>query len=198
MPMNYPLSLMFKITTFSDDFTVKDASERLLMYVRKKRFKLQDEMNVFADEAQQQHLYQLKANKWMDFSATYGFTASNGAMVGQISRKGWASIFNAHYEVFDHNRAHSHTIREENAWVKVMDGIFGEIPIIGLFCGYLFNPAYLVKNVRGEVVLRLAKVPSLIGRRFRIEQKTQFSDAGEEERLLLALSTMVMMERSRG
>jgi uncharacterized protein YxjI len=198
MPMNYPLSLMFKITTFSDDFTVKDASDRLLMYVRKKRFKLQDELNVYADEAQKQHLYQLKANKWMDFSATYGFTASNGTLVGQISRKGWASIFNAHYEVFNHQGGHTHTIREENAWVKVLDGIFGEIPIIGLFCGYLFNPAYLVKNTRGEVVFRLAKVPSLIGRRFSIQQMASFSEPADEERLLLALSTMIMMERSRG
>ena len=140
----------------------------------------------------------LSSASWLDFSAAYNFTNASGQDLGKIARKGWASIFKAHYEVFDAQQKLNYTIREENAWVKVMDGIFGEIPIIGLFSGYLFHPAYLVTDTSGKVVVRLVKEPSLIGRRFSLEKKLGFTNEEDEERALLGLSMLLMLERSRG
>ncbi len=198
MKYQYPLSLIFKITTLSSDFTITDAREKSLFYVRQKMFKLLEEVTVCRDSTQAQKLYTIKANKWLDFSAAYNFSSAAGLELGKIARKGWASIFKAHYEVFNAQQALTHTIREENAWVKVMDGIFGEIPIIGLFSGYLFHPAYLVTDTTGAVVVRLVKEPSLIGRRFKLENKAGFKTEEEEERVLLSLSMLLLLERSRG
>lgn len=198
MKYQYPLSLIFKITTLSSDFSITDAREKSLFYVRQKMFKLLEEVTVCRDSTQAQKLYTIKANKWLDFSAAYNFSSAAGLELGKIARKGWASIFKAHYEVFNAQQALTHTIREENAWVKVMDGIFGEIPIIGLFSGYLFHPAYLVTDTTGTVVVRLVKEPSLIGRRFKLENKAGFKTEEEEERVLLSLSMLLLLERSRG
>lgn len=92
----------------------------------------------------------------------------------------------------------THTIREENAWIKVVDALFEGIPIIGLFSGYLFHPAYLVTDKAGTVVVRLVKEASLIGRRFKLEKKHAFTTEEEEERILLSLSMLLLLERSRG
>lgn len=198
MRYQYPLSLTFKITTLSSDFSVTDVHDNLLFYVRQKMFKLKEELTVSRDATEAQKLYTIKANQWLDFSASYGFTSAAGQFLGSIARKGWASIFKAHYEVFDAEQKQCFTIREENAWIKVLDGIFGEIPIIGLLSGYLFHPAYLVTDNMGLVVVRLVKQPSLLGRRFLLEMKSGFRNVADEERTLLALSMLLMLERNRG
>lgn len=198
MKYQYPLSLIFKITTLSSDFTITDARDKSLFYVRQKMFKLLEEVTVCSDSTQAKKLYTIKANKWLDFSAAYNFTSAAGQELGKIARKGWASIFKAHYEVFDAQQALTHTIREENAWIKVADAIFEGIPIIGLFSGYLFHPAYLVTDKTGTLVVRLVKESSLIGRRFKLEKKRGFTTEEEEERVLLSLSMLLLLERSRG
>ncbi len=68
-------------------------------------------------------------------------------------------------------------IHEENAWVKVIDGVIGEIPIVGMFTGYMFNPAYIVSRMDKTPIVRLQKQPALF---------------------LLGVLTMTLLERSRG
>jgi hypothetical protein len=31
------------------------------------------------------------------------------------------------------------TVQEENGWIKVLDALMGEVPVVGMFTGYLFN-----------------------------------------------------------
>jgi len=198
MKYQYPLSLVFKITTLSSDFTISDARDKSLFYVRQKMFKLLEEITVSRDSSQSQKLYSIKANKWLDFSAAYNFSNAAGQDLVKIARKGWASIFKAHYEIFDAQQKLNCTIREENAWIKVLDAIFEGIPIVGIFSGYLFHPAYLVTDNSGKTIARLVKEPSLIGRRFKLEKKLGFSNEEDEERVILGLSMLLMLERSRG
>jgi len=88
-------------------------------------------------------------------------------------------------------------IQEENAWVKVADALFVQIPVIGLFTGYFFNPAYKVIDLKGTVVARLEKEPSFWGRKFTVTKLTDIS-AAEQERIVLALMMMILLERRRG
>ncbi len=89
------------------------------------------------------------------------------------------------------------SIREENPWAKVMDGVLGEIPILGFFTGYLFHPAFKVTRPEGDVVMRLVKQPSFFESTFHIE-KMEDVDESEETRILLSLLMMVLLERSKG
>ncbi len=195
--LSFPLEFVFKVASLSNDFTATDASGRTLAYVRQKLLKLIDEVVVFSDESRTRVLYRIKADRWIDFSATYTFTNAGGREVGRIARKGWASIWKAHYEIFDENKAPDLLVQEENAWVKVADHLLGEIPVLGMFSGYLFNPSYMVTRPNGAQVVRLKKQPSFWGRRFVVEQLGAFEE-GEEERIVLGLMMMILLERRRG
>ncbi|MCA0429783.1 MAG: hypothetical protein LCH32_04715 [Bacteroidetes bacterium] len=194
--LNFPIHFKFNIATFHNDFEATDASNNTIAYVKQKLFKLVDEINVYSDKNQSSLLYVIKANKWIDFSATYSFI-KDGVEIGKIARKGWASIWKAHYEIFNnHLTTSDYVIREENAWAKVFDGLLGEIPILGIFTGYLFNPKYLVKQ-GDKNIIRLKKIPSFFGRRFEVEALSDVNDK-DAERIVLALMMMILLERRRG
>jgi len=195
--LSFPLDFSFKISTLSNDFSAKDAKGQTVAYVRQKMLKLVDEITVYNDETKSIVQASIKANKWIDFSATYTFTNKMGKEIGRIARKGWASMWKAHYEIFDENQKPDLIVREENAWIKVGDALFSEIPIVGLLTGYLFNPSYIVKRPDGTEVVRLKKEPSFWGRRFSVNKLSEF-EAGEEERILLGLMMMILLERRRG
>ena len=58
---NYPLYFQFKISTFHNDFTIKDSEDRTLFYVRQKLFKLKEEIMIFSDESRSEQQYGIKA-----------------------------------------------------------------------------------------------------------------------------------------
>ena len=194
--LNFPIHLKFNIATIANDFEALDANNQTLAYVKQKMFKLVDEINVYSDRSQSNLQYVMKANKWIDFSATYSFY-KDGLEIGKVARKGWASIWKAHYEIFKAEASVSDfVIREENAWAKVFDGLLGEIPILGMFTGYLFNPKYIVKQGDSNI-LRLKKIPSFFGRKFEIEKLADINQK-DGERLILSLMMMILLERRRG
>ncbi len=195
--LQFPLNFTFKISTLSNDFVAKDAAGNTLAFVRQKLLKLVDEVQVFNDESKSALKYTLRANKWIDFSVTYTFTNSLGKEVGRIARKGWASLWKAHYEIFDENQKPDLVVREENGWVKVADAFLQQIPIVGILTGYLFNPAYLVSRPDGTLVVRIKKESSFFGRQFSVTKINAF-EQGEEERIVLGLMMMILLERRRG
>lgn len=193
----YPLELTFKLWALAPQISVKDSSGGLVFYIRQKLFKLKEVINVFADEQRSQTLYTIKADRIIDFSARYNFSDANGQPIGAVKRRGWRSIWRTHYDIFDGEQV-VFTIREENPWVKVLDALFAEVPILGLFTGFVFNPVFLV--MRGEstnVVMRLEKKPAFLSRIFNIKQIDQLSD-NEETQVLLSLMMMLLLERNRG
>lgn len=195
--MQYPLEVTLKIWTLAPKIAVTDADGNLVFFVKQKLFKLREAIGVFADEAQTQKLYDLKADRIIDFSARYNFIDSNGISLGAVKRKGLRSLWRAHYDIFDNETSSTLHIQEENPWVKVIDSLFAEIPILGTLSGYVFNPKYLVKRSDGTVVMRLEKRPSWLSQKFTIKPVDQLSSR-EETQALLSLLMMVLLERSRG
>jgi uncharacterized protein YxjI len=195
--MNYPLKLSFKLLAIASQIYIRDANGQLLGYVKQKLLKLKEDINVFADEQQTQHLYNIKADRVLDFSANYKFTDSRGNVIGSIKRKGMRSIFKAHYQIFDPSGVESMEIREESAWVKVIDAVVGELPVIGMFTGYFFNPAYIVSRSNGTAIVRLQKQPAFFEGVFEVQKLTEMSE-DEEARVLLSVLTMTLLERARG
>lgn len=194
--VKFPLTFNFKITTISNDFTVTNANGLTICYVKQKLFKLTEEVNVYSDESQSELLYFIKANKWIDFSAAYTFTDAHGRELGRVARKGWASLWKAHYEIFDENQQQDLIIREENAWIRVADSVLGQVPVVGMLTGYFFNPSYLVIRPDGTLVARLKKEKSFFSRTFTVTQENEFQD-GESTRVILGLIMMILLERSR-
>ena len=194
--MNFPLTFSFKLLALASQIYIRDSNGNLIGYVKQKLLKLKEDINVYADEQQTRHLYNIKADRILDFSPRYNFTDNRGNHIGAIKRQGMRSIWKANYEVFDNQNKQVLQIHEENAWVKVVDSIIGEIPVVGMFSGYLFNPAYIVSRTDGAFVARLSKQPAFFESKFELDSKIQLS-VDEEARILLSVLTTALLERSR-
>lgn len=195
--LQYPLFLKFKLTTLASDFTITDSNENSLAYVRQKMFRLKEDVVVFNNESKSQENFRIRANQWIDFNASYAITDSFGKNLGKIARKGMRSIWKATYNIFDQNDTQKYKVQEENAWVKVFDGIVSDIPIIGMFTGYFLNPSYIVHDNNGKEIYRLRKMPSFFGRKFQLDQLNDIADE-EETLVVLSLMMMVLLERAKG
>jgi len=195
--INFPISLQFKISTFSNDFTATDFGGKVIAYVKQKMFKLKEDIIIYSDESESEQLYRIKADKWLDFSAAYAFYDKEGKEFGKITRKGWRSIWKTKYTILDENQNIQYHIGEENAWVKVGDSILGQIPILGVLTGYLFNPSYIVTNTDNVPVVRLKKKASFWGRNFEITKEGTMNE-DDDDRILLGLMMMILLERRRG
>ena len=195
--LKFPLQLTFKITTLSNDFVAQDANGNTIAYVRQKMLRLLEEVQVFSNESRSQLNYTIRANRWLDFTAPYTFTDRTGFEVGRIVRKGWASLWKAHYEILDERQQPDLVIREENPWAKIFDSMLGEIPLLGILTGYLFHPSYIVTRPDGTQVVRLKKESSFWGRKFTVDKLADF-EKGEEERVILGLMMLILLERQRG
>ena len=193
--MNFPLDFTFKFVALAPQFSVHDATGVQLCYVRQKLFKFKESISVFKDETKSELLSEIKADQIIDFSASYSFIDRAGLAYGSVKRKGLRSIWRAHYEIFEGD-LHTYTIQEGNPWVKMLDSIFDDIPILGMLSGYVLNPRYDVVDQQGETCYTLYKKPSLIGRRFELAKKVDSDD--DDILVMMSLIMMTFLERRRG
>jgi uncharacterized protein YxjI len=195
--MQFPLKLTFKVLALAPQITVTDASGQTIFYVRQKLLKLKEAITVFSDSSQTRELYKINADRIIDFSAKYHIKDVYGQELGAIKREGMRSIFKARFDIFDGNGTHVLDINEENGMVRLMDALFGELPVIGMLSGYVFNPTYLVANMQGQVVMKVKKEPAFLETGFTISQELPMSEE-ETLRAVLGVFMMVLLERIRG
>ena len=194
--MNYPLDLRFKIVTIGTRIRVTDATGRQVAYARKKKFKLKENVRVYEDEGQSRLLFRMKADRMIDFSARYAISGPDGHPIGAVGRQGMKSLWSSSYVLADASSEQAGSIHEEDAWVKVLDGLMESVPFGDALGGMFFNPAYLV-NLRGRDALRIKKQRSILESSFRIEKLAEFS-TDEEDLMLAGIIMMVLLERDRG
>jgi uncharacterized protein YxjI len=199
--MQYPLDLSFKVLTLTPQIYIKDATGTLVLYVRQKLLKLKEEVTIYAGPDQIAHpnnyLYKINADRVIDWSARYRFSSMNEVELGSVKRYGTRSLWKAHYDIYE-GQDTKMTIREANPFIKVVDTIFGQIPILNIITNYLFHPTYNVMNNQdGRIVMRLKKRPSFFQSKFIIEKNTVLEQR-EEEVVLLSLLMLILLERKRG
>jgi len=193
---NYPLSLRFKVLAIANQIFVTDSEDAEVCYVKQKAFKLKESVKVFTDSSMSSLLCQIDADSVIDYNVAYDLNTPDGVNFGEVRRKGRKSIFKAHYEILK-DGALDMSINEENPMAKVFDSLLGEIPVLGLFTGYLFHPSYLVTRNDGTPVLRVKKMPSAIERRFTIDKIGELNQE-DEVRVLISLMMMLVREGGRG
>ena len=189
--MNYPLNMSFKVLAMLPQIKVTDAAGQVLMYVKGK-LALKTTIKIFADENQQQPIYNVAADKVVGLTFTYNITTPEGSQVGALKRSGMKSLWKINIPILDASGAEIGAIHEENPWIKVLDGLLSDVPFVGMY----INPAYLVV-LRGQTVMRVQKKPSLLEGKFAIEKKAELSDA-DEKLILAAVLMFTMLERFRG
>jgi len=196
--LTFPLDLRFKTLAVAPQISVFDAAGQLQLYVRQQAFKLKESVTVFQDAAQTRPLYRITADRVIDISANYRIDDAGGTSLGVLRRLGMRSLWRAHYEVL-RGGVPFLAIREENPWVKVFDGLLGEIPIVGLLSGYLLHPVYRVAHATGAEapVLRAVKQPAFWEGRYALEQVAALPPP-DQTLAVLAVLMMLLLERRRG
>ncbi len=196
--IQYPLKLSFKIMALASQATVTDAGGNTVLFTKQKMFKFREHVEIFTDKSKATRLADIKTRKVIDWSARYEATDANEQPIGAVGRKGWRSIWRAHYEVFNPgDETPDFSIREENPGAKVMDSFLSEIPIIGFASGYLFHPRYLATRSNGNSAMRLEKKAAFFEGKFEITKVGELSPR-EELNLILSFMMLVMLERKRG
>jgi hypothetical protein len=194
--LNYPLELSFKIATIGTRVRVVDAAGRRVAYLRRKKFRLKEDVRVYEDEDQKRQLFCIRADRIVDFGASYAVSGPDGRTLGAVRQRGVHSLWKSTYEVADAHGKMIGVIHEENPFVKVLDSLAEALPFADTLGGLFFNPAYLV-DLGGETVLRMQKERSVFESGFRLEKSGDFSE-DEEELVLASLMMVLLLERDRG
>ena len=196
--MQYPLKFSFTYLTLGSKITVTDAHDQLVFFVQRKAFKFKEDIRIYSDTNKTTEICAIKAQNWIDWSGVYDFSAPDGTPLGAVQRRGMRSIWKATYEIMRDGEV-DYILKEENPFAKVMDNILGEIPILGIFTGLLFNPKYIILNEKGEIVMRLTKKSSITEGSFVLDKLQEFAASPEEEmRVLLGVFTAMILEKNRG
>lgn len=194
--MHYPLRLTFKFSGHSPQIIVTDAEGNLVFYIKQKLLKLRESITVFADTEQSLPLYLIQADQMRDSSSQYHFKEINGIGMGSLNRQ-QRSRWQSHYSILNENATSIMAIREKNPWVKLLDGLLCNIPLIGRISGYLFNPAFFVVRTNDCIVMHFEKTASFVSHIYTIKQVDEL-DEKEEKIVLLSLLMMLLLKRQRG
>ena len=197
--MKYPLNLKCKIIAISPQIYVTDSHENPVLYVKQKFLKLKEHVELFTDKTKGKKLCDIRASGIIDWSASYDFTDENNNPFGGIRRKGLKSLWRARYEIYSSaaDGSTEFSVSEKSVFTRILDGLFGQIPIIGFLTGYVANQSYLVTDNSGNTVMELIKQPALWEGKFTIESRSELS-AQQQTRILVGLIMMVLLEGKRG
>lgn len=196
--VQWPLTMTFKVLALASQITVRDAAGRELIFSRQKIMKFREQLELFTDSGKGTRLGEIRTNKVIDWSARYHFSDAQGQPIGQVGRKGWRSLWKAHYESFNPGDDQpDYAITEENPAAKVFDALLGEVPIVGMLTGFLFHPRYAARDNSGRVVMQLTKKPAFFEGKFEIERLEHLT-ARQTLNLVLSFLMLVSLERRRG
>lgn len=205
MPIyQYPLELRFKLVALAPRIIVTDAAGQEVLFVSQKVFKLKEDVRIYNNQSKQQEVFRIQAEKVLDFNTRYNFYDSNADRhIGSVKAKGWRSIWRATYHIDDPNGQQTHYIKEDNAWTKIWDALFSEIPFVGIFTGYIFHPSYTCyrgTNYEDETqpIMRIRKESAFFEGVYSMELLDPSVDPAEEARALLSFMLMVQFMRRRG
>ena len=196
--MNYPLSLRFKLIALAPQIFVEDHTGKTVCYVKQKMFRLREKVEVFEDSARKTLLSTIAADRILDWSARYTFRDATDTAFGSVGRRGMRSLWSAHYDVFQPgSQAPAFSIREANPFTKIVDGLIGGIPVIGMLSGIFFHPVYVASRPDGQVVMKLTKQAAFFEGRFKVERLADMTST-EELSVLLSFMMLTLLKRDRG
>lgn len=200
----YPLKLRFKLVALAPRIIVTDANDREILFVSQKVFKLKEDIRIYPNQEKEREIYNIRAEKILDFNTRYNFlSASSQKHLGSVKAKGWRSIWRATYIIDDHYGEQAAHIKEDNPWVKIADALFSEIPILGIFSGYVFHPSYTCYRStdledQSDPIMHIKKENAFFEGIYSIDVLDESISKAEEIRSLLSFMLMVQFMRRRG
>lgn len=189
----FPLKVEFKKIALTNKMTVTDANGVVVAFAHQKLLKLKEQILLYADTNKTQPIGEIRADRVIDFSPLFVYQDQGGSIQLAIKRNGRRSILKADYDILNAEEQPIYKVREDNGWIKFFDAVVGELPIIGIFTGYFFNPKYNVTNLQGKRVARFIKRPSFLESSYVVE----LSDPTDPNIGLLPIASLSIISRER-
>ncbi len=209
-PLAYPLTLRFKLIAISNQFELVDQQGQTIGFVKQPWAKIKEAVSVYQNTKMDTLLFTIKADRILDLRAKYTIADAQGRVMGELQRHMVKSWFKSTYSLtvaqsglqggFERSSVASqasYTITETNPWIKVLDSLISEIPVIGAIAGYLLHPRYAVLDASGTERLEIRKRPSFFERRFDLTALAGLEPSAERP-LVLAALMMILLESKRG
>ncbi|RME20884.1 MAG: hypothetical protein D6798_19440 [Deltaproteobacteria bacterium] len=110
-------------------FRIRGPEGNLRFFVKQKAFRLKEEINVWADEAQTTRVLAIKARGIADFSGTYDVVdAATGERVGSLKREGFKSLLRDEWVLLDADGKPFGRIREDSTALALLRRFLPIIP----------------------------------------------------------------------
>lgn len=130
---------------FGGAFHVYTHSSALALYTDQRRFRLKEDLRVYADESKAEELLRINTQSVFDISGAYDVTDSQtGERVGTLQRRGLASFLRDQWDVLDASGSGLGTLQEDSMAKAVLRRLLGEWSF--------FMPQRYHLEVRGRTV----------------------------------------------
>lgn len=196
LQLQYPLELSFRLLALSPQVFVRNADGEELAYVRQKLFRLKERVHVHPNQTSDAVIYDIQADRILDFSGQYHIHDANGVELGAVKQHGVRSLWRAGFTISRDGQA-LFEVTEKSVLTRMLDSLVGEIPVIGWLAGWVLQPTYFVRDGQGQLVMELAKKPALLEGLFEIK-RVQSLPYPDEELAVLSLLMIVLLLRTRG
>ncbi len=114
------------------------ASGRPIAFVRQKKLAIKEDIRFYADEAQTQELFRIKARKVMELSGRYELTIPAGERIGAIEKVFSKSLFRSTWRVIGPLDEELGIAKERSAPVAVLRRVIDAVPY-GEFVPIIFH-----------------------------------------------------------
>ncbi|HUP48964.1 MAG TPA: hypothetical protein VNA04_09280 [Thermoanaerobaculia bacterium] len=147
------------------DFTILRPDGHLLLYGRKKGFKLKEDIRLYADEQRQREVLIIEARSVIDLSASYDVSTAERTRIGVLRRKGVRSILRDEWHILDMNEQPIAVVQEDSQARALLRRLLTNLVPQSFHITMGGSPVGEVKQNFNPFLLRLAVDFSLDSRR---------------------------------
>jgi hypothetical protein len=123
-----PIANIYQISTVGPDG--KSAGEPLA-FVRQKRLKIREQINFFADEAQQVPLLRLQSRKVFEFRGVTDVLIPTGEVIGSLKKNFGRSLLRSSWTVLAPSGQPIATAQESSPFLAILRRIWSSLPYVG-------------------------------------------------------------------
>lgn len=199
MDIKFPAKLVFKLISFAPQIYLFDSDGNEVLYVYQRYWKIKEKIDVYSNRKKEEKLFEINADRVIDFSPNFTITDQNGIIVGSIKRHGMKSLWKGYFEISDASGQVVYKITEDNPWVKVWDTLLSQLPIINLFSGLIFHPSYSITRMSDQApIAKIKKSSSFAERIFGSDIENNDLNSNHKQLIALSMIMIALLERRTG
>lgn len=122
-----PLVNKYRVSELAAD----DSAGRQLAFVQQKRLAIREQVDIYADESQNEHLLRLKAKRVFEARGRSEVQLPDGTVIGQLQKVFSKSLLRSSWELLDSHGNQVATAQESSLPIALFRRFYSFVPVIG-------------------------------------------------------------------